>query len=111
MNTHHIEQLQINKVMSLRPDTNHVLKVVQGRAWVTLSGKLEQDNPDIFLLEGETLWVAAGQHLVLEPWPRDPQDLLWVQWQIAYDALVVPSLDQGIACPPIPPKRLPAKAI
>ena len=106
-----IEDMQVNQTMSLWPDTDHVLKVVQGRAWVTLVGKLEQVNPDIFLHEGDALWVEAGQHLVLEPWTRHAQDLLRVQWQIAYDALVVSSIDQGIACPPTPPKRLPAKAI
>lgn len=111
MNAHSIEDLQVNQAMSLWPDTNHVLKVLQGRAWVSLVGKMDQNNPDIFLHEGEALWVEAGQHLVIEPWARHPLDLLRVQWQIAYDALLVPSLDQGIACPPIPPKLLPAKAI
>jgi hypothetical protein len=95
--------------MSFKPQADHVLTVLQGRAWATLLGEVGQDNPDFFLEEGENLWVRAGQHLVIESWRRHAVDPLEVQWQIAYDALPVSTPDQGIACPP--PKRLPARAI
>lgn len=110
MNAQSIAPLQVIKALSFKPSTCHVLKVVQGRAWVTLEGECGQDNPDIFLQDGEEIWVAAGQHLVLEAWSRHPGEPLWVQWQIAYDGSVDLSKDQGIACPPATPKPLPAKA-
>jgi len=103
------QPLLVSSLVSLRPSTPHVLRVVHGRAWVTLVGLMDQDNPDVFLAEGDVLQVPAGQHLVLESWPRHAGEQLLVDWQIAYDDLVDPSNDQGIACPPAP-KLLPAKA-
>jgi hypothetical protein len=99
----------VKKAMSLWPQSRHVLKVVQGCAWVTLVGKPGQENPDIFLYAGEDLSVEAGQHLVLESWTGRVQDALWVEWQIAYDAFVDSSKEQGIACPQLSPNLSPVK--
>lgn len=110
MNNQQNQTFEVTRAMSFRPQTNHVLTLVKGRAWVTLVGEMEKDNPDLFLEEGEHLCVQAGQHLVVESWARHALDPLEVQWQIAYDALVVSTSDQGIACPP-PPRLLPVKAI
>jgi mannose-6-phosphate isomerase-like protein (cupin superfamily) len=109
MNKPWIESFEVTRAMSFKPQTDHLLTVLQGRAWVTLRGEMAQDNPDHILEEGATLCVPAGQHVVIESWARHALDPLEVQWQIAYDALVVSTPDQGIACPP-PPRLLPAKA-
>jgi hypothetical protein len=109
MNTASSEPLLVDKVLSLRPTSRHLLTVVRGCAWATLVGKLGQDNPDIFLHAGESLVVEAGQHVVLESWTRRVKDELWVAWQIAYDASIDLSKAQGNACLPLAPKLLPAK--
>ena len=110
MNAAQPQPHMVSGPVSMRPKTPHVLRVLHGRAWVTLVGPMAHDNPDLFLVEGEVLNVPAGQHLVLESWPRQAGDQLRVIWQIAYDELDEPSHDQGIACPPAVPKPLPAKA-
>ena len=99
----------VHNVLSLWPTSRHVLKVERGCAWVTLVGKLGQDNPDIFLHAGESWVVETGQHVVLESWTRRVKDELWVAWQIAYDASIEFSKAQGNACLPLAPKLLPAK--
>ncbi len=109
MNAAHSPFFSVQSAVSLRPAVTHVLRVVNGRAWVTLVGQMEQDNPDLFLNKGDVLHIQAGQHVVVESWAREPGEPLLVQWQIAYDDSVEPSHDQGIACPPAP-KLLPVKA-
>ena len=99
----------VKKAMSLWPQSRHVLKVVQGCAWVTVVGTPGKVNPDIFLHAGEVLIVEAGQHLVLESWTCRQQNDLWVEWQIAYDAFVVSSKEQGIACLHLSPNLSPVK--
>lgn len=70
----------ITSAMSFQAETSHTLAIAHGRAWVTLGGQLDQANPDIFMIEGQTLEVAASQHVVVEPWPRYPGDELAVHW-------------------------------
>lgn len=111
MHTQSNEPFLVECVLSLQPKATHLLKVMKGRAWVTLVGECDQYNPDIFLQEGEEVRVQAGQHVVMEAWARHAGDGLWVQWQIAYDAPIDLFKVQGTACPPTPPKLLPVKAI
>jgi hypothetical protein len=80
METLHRNLLLIDSATSFQAQTAHVLEVAHGRAWVTLVGQLEQANPDIFLTQGQSLQVAASQHVVVESWPRYPGDELSVQW-------------------------------
>ena len=77
-----IESLFVIEVLwSARPQTAHVIKVLEGRAWATLVGDLEADNPDHVMLNGSKLKVSPGQHLVVEAWPRHDNDALKVIWQ------------------------------
>jgi hypothetical protein len=62
--------------ISLFPRQCSALKVTAGQAWVTLRGEsgpavqgldsASRDSGDYFLQTGDSLHVAAGQHLVLE---------------------------------------------
>lgn len=110
MNQASFQIVHVEKAWSWWTESRCLLTVVQGRAWATLVGAMDQVNPDIFLCDGQAILIPANQHIVLESWPRHAADPLVLHWQIAYDALVDPSLDQGIACPPAAPRRSPVKA-
>ena len=60
---------------SLRPRAPMALRIMSGHAWVTLddgpNGERDMAAGDVFLNAGQTLWVAAGQHAVIEPLGRD----------------------------------------
>lgn len=63
-------------VASLYPQQGSTLQVTAGHAWVTLRGtswpaaqghdSASRDSGDYFLQAGDSMSVAAGQHLVLE---------------------------------------------
>lgn len=66
---------------SLRPRIPMSLRVMSGRAWVTLddgpNGASDQAAGDLFLHAGQTLWVAAGQHAVVEPLGTEMLQFRW----------------------------------
>lgn len=66
---------------SLRPRIPMALRVMSGRAWVTLddgpNGASDQAAGDLFLHAGQTLWVAAGQHAVVEPLGTEMLQFRW----------------------------------
>jgi len=70
----------VSELWAARPLCEHRLQVVSGRAWVTLNGEMDKDNPDHVMLSGSVLQVPAGQHLVVEAWPRHPADVLRLSW-------------------------------
>ena len=55
---------------SLHPRRAMALRVAQGRAWVTFDdgphGLGGEAGGDLFLHAGQTVWVAAGRHVVVE---------------------------------------------
>lgn len=57
--------------ISLLPRAPTALRIAEGRAWVTLDdgphGRAAEAAGDVFLQAGQTLWVASGQHAVVEP--------------------------------------------
>ncbi len=60
------------------------LHVLEGRLWLTTTGTLGQPGVDVWLQPGESLALAAGDELVIEPW----------KGQARFQLLVPPS-----ACP------------
>jgi len=73
--------LEPGSAQSLRPRVPMSLRVMSGRAWVTLddgpNGERDQAAGDLFLHAGQTLWVAAGQHAVLEPLGTEVLQFRW----------------------------------
>ncbi|MDT0138227.1 DUF2917 domain-containing protein [Acidovorax sp. PRC11] len=61
---------------SLRPRSPMALRIASGRAWVTVDdgpqGGCDLAPGDIFLQAGQTYWIAAGQHAVIEPLGTEP---------------------------------------
>ena len=58
------------QAVSLTPRKPMALRVAEGQAWVTLDAGpygTGAEAGDIFLHAGQTLWVVAGQHAVVEP--------------------------------------------
>ena len=83
MNQQATHLLAIDTLWTARPECPSELQINSGRAWVTMTGTLDKTNPDYVLSTGDTLSVPAGQHLVVETWPRHPGDTLTVFWQAA----------------------------
>jgi hypothetical protein len=61
---------------SLRPRSPMALRIATGRAWVTVydgpESACDLAPGDIFLQAGQTYWIAAGQHAVIEPLGTEP---------------------------------------
>lgn len=61
-------QLAPGQAITLRAREAHVLRVRQGRLWVTLDATARWGSEDQVIGPGEELRVPAGQRLVMEPW-------------------------------------------
>jgi hypothetical protein len=65
------------RAASLRADVTRVLRVQQGRVWLTRDATASRATEDIVLSPGESLTVAAGERLVLEPWDARGATYAW----------------------------------
>lgn len=76
-----IHKLPIGQARSLLSPVAMSLRVMRGHAWITLddgpNGACDKAAGDIFLHAGQTLWVVAGQRVVLEPLGRDALQFCW----------------------------------
>lgn len=73
--------LAAGQVLSLRPRGAGMLRIREGRAWVTLDERPSGRGPDAgdyFLLVGDQLAVAPGRHLVLESLDQDMLSFEWL---------------------------------
>jgi len=61
-------QLAAGQATSLRARRPSVLRVRQGRLWITRDATAAHASEDLVLGPGEALPVAAGQRIVMEPW-------------------------------------------
>ena len=61
-------QLAAGQAMSLTARGASVLRVRQGRIWITCDATARHGSEDLVLAPGETLAVSAGQRVVMEPW-------------------------------------------
>lgn len=64
------------RTISLQPKAHSVLRIAQGRVWVTMGARQglagQADSGDLVLHAGDELPVPAGVHLVMECWPAQP---------------------------------------
>lgn len=59
------------RAITLRPVTDGIVRVAQGRVWATVDGphgRRPDDSGDHVLETGRSLFVRAGQAVVLEAW-------------------------------------------
>jgi hypothetical protein len=61
-------QLEAGQATTLKATHASVLRVRQGRVWITCDATAHWGSEDIVLAPGESMTVAAGQRLVMEPW-------------------------------------------
>lgn len=73
-------QLAAGRAVSLQARSAHVLRVRQGRLWVTFDATAHAASEDLVVGPGESLRVPAGRRLVMEPW--DGAGATW-QWDAA----------------------------
>lgn len=61
-------QLGAGEATSLKAARASVLRIRQGRVWVTRDATARWGSEDLVLGPGESLAVAAGERIVMEPW-------------------------------------------
>jgi hypothetical protein len=61
-------QIAPGEAMSLRARTASVLRVKQGRIWLTADANAASASEDLVLAPGESLVVEAGRRIVMEAW-------------------------------------------
>lgn len=62
-------KLARGRAITLRPGTNGILKIAHGRVWATTDGPhglAPDDSGDHVLEVGRSMWVRAGQRVVIE---------------------------------------------
>jgi hypothetical protein len=97
-------RLAPRRTISLKPAANGVLRIVQGRVWVTtgvLQGLAGQpDSGDLVLHAGDEWAVPAGVHLVMECWPVQPDDAVRFDFSECETTLAVaPRFQREVANP------------
>ncbi|WP_431275255.1 DUF2917 domain-containing protein [Variovorax ureilyticus] len=70
-------QLEAGHAMSLKASSASVLRIRQGRVWVTCDATAHRGSEDLVLAPGESLIVAAGQRIVMEPWDSRGATYSW----------------------------------
>lgn len=61
-------RLPHGQAMTLRASAPSVLRIRQGRVWVTRDADADLGSEDLVLAPGESLTVPAGSRIVMEPW-------------------------------------------
>ncbi|HZY18865.1 MAG TPA: DUF2917 domain-containing protein [Ramlibacter sp.] len=91
-------KLEPGRAVTLRPREEALLRVMQGRIWVTFDGPHAgalNDLGDRVVGAGETFHAPAGRRIVLEP--MDSGVPAWFNWEFAPEALpVATTARQGV---------------
>jgi len=70
-------QLEAGHAISLRASSASVLRIRQGRVWVTRDATVHSGSEDLVLAPGESLAVAGGERIVMEPWDGNGATYTW----------------------------------
>ncbi|MBT2322197.1 DUF2917 domain-containing protein [Variovorax paradoxus] len=70
-------QLAAGQATSLKAGSASILRIRQGRVWVTRDATDVWGSEDLVLAPGETLAVAAGERIVMEPWDGHGATYSW----------------------------------
>ncbi|OUL99853.1 DUF2917 domain-containing protein [Variovorax sp. JS1663] len=70
-------QLGYGEATSLRASGASMLRIRQGRVWVTRDATDQWGSEDLVLAPGETLRVEAGERIVMEPWDTHGATYSW----------------------------------
>lgn len=69
--------LQSGRATSLRADCARILQVSQGRVWITPDATVRRATQDVVLGAGQSMCVAAGDRIVIEPWDAGGATFTW----------------------------------
>jgi hypothetical protein len=70
-------QLGAGEATSLRASGPSILRIRQGRVWVTRDATDQWGSEDLVLAPGETLRVETGERIVMEPWDGNGATYSW----------------------------------
>lgn len=70
-------QLCARRALSLQATRASVLRVRQGRLWVTRDATVDRGSEDLVVAPGESISVPGGQRIVLEPWDGQGASYTW----------------------------------
>ncbi|VTU22683.1 hypothetical protein H4CHR_01038 [Variovorax sp. PBS-H4] len=70
-------QLAAGEATSLRASKASILRIRQGRVWVTRDATAQWGSEDLVLAPGETLRVESGERIVMEPWDGQGATYSW----------------------------------
>ncbi|RZI77859.1 MAG: DUF2917 domain-containing protein [Variovorax sp.] len=70
-------QLEAGQAISLKAAQASVLRLRQGRVWVTRDANAQHASEDLVLAPGESLTIAAGDRIVMEPWDSYGATYTW----------------------------------
>jgi len=70
-------QISAGQAISLKASSDSIMRVKQGRVWVTLDANRAHASEDLVLAPGESLRVGAGERLVMEPWDGYGASYTW----------------------------------
>lgn len=90
---HGVNTLPPGHAVSLTPRAPMALRVAEGCAWVTLDAGpfgAGTESGDVFLHPGQTLWVDAGRHAVVEPVGAERLKYRWASRPVEAAASVAP---------------------
>ena len=87
--------LQAGQALTLQARQTGVLRILQGRVWITFS-HADRDHRvpagDHFLGHGESLQLSAGQAVVMESWGEGGETLAHFSWEPATATRAMPAL-------------------
>ena len=74
-------KLARGRAITLRPTTDGILRIAHGRVWATVDGPhgvTPHDSGDHLLEVGRSMYLRAGQRVVIEAWnPRGASYFAW----------------------------------
>ena len=70
-------QLEAGHAISLRASSASVLRIRQGRVWITRDATVHSGSEDLVLAPGESLAVSRGERIVMEPWDGNGATYSW----------------------------------
>lgn len=99
------------RAVTLRPATDGILRVAHGRVWATLDGPhgcTPFDGGDHVLQVGRSMYVRAGQRIVLEAW--NASGASYFAWDPVFAPAMAtaarPRVNPGIVLQPLADLRL-----
>jgi hypothetical protein len=90
-------KLARGRAVTLRPVTDGILRVAHGRVWATIDGPHGQtpfDSGDHVLEVGRSMFVRAGQRVVIETWAS--QTASYFAWDPVFAASPQPAARQRL---------------